>query len=104
MATSAFANVKGSVFKTEHREGFAKKTGAAYSMDIVTVLVPDGGLTELVLPEDSNRSVEALASLQGKPSDFLCEFFRNEFGFGIKVIRENTGLLNSARRAAPVAA
>lgn len=98
MATSAYANVKGSVFKTEHREGFAKKTGAAYSMDIVTVLVPDGGLTELVLPE-ATLSGEALASLQGKQADFLCEFFRNEFGFGIKVIRENTGLLKQARPA-----
>jgi hypothetical protein len=101
MATSAFAKVQGKVFRTDHREGFAKKTGQAYSMDMVHVLVPNGGLTELTLPDAIGS--EALAALEGKDVDVTVEVFRNEFGFGIKVLRDNLGTL-SPKSASPVRA
>ena len=99
MATSAFANVIGKVFTTDHREGFAKETGAAYSMDIIQVLVPGGGLTELVLPSEPALSREALASLEGKDVNFLVEIFRNKYGFGVNVKREVTNTVATASGA-----
>jgi len=87
MATNLFANVRGQVFKTEHREGFAKDSGAAYSMDIVTVLVVGGGLSEVVLPEP--LPTEALQSLQGQSVDFLIEVYRNAKGFGTRLMRND---------------
>jgi len=84
VATNLFANVRGQVFKTEHREGFAKESGAAYSMDIVTVLVVGGGLSEVVLPEP--LPAEALQSLTGEKVDFLVEVYRNAKGFGTRLI------------------
>lgn len=100
MATSAYANVQGKVFKTDHREGFAKESGAAYSMDMVHVLVPNGGLTELTLPDSIGS--EALAALVGRDVDVTVEIFRNKFGFGTKILKDNKGTLIPA--AAPAAA
>lgn len=89
MAKSLFANVQGSVFKVDHREGIGKKSNLPYSMDILTVLVPGAGLSELVLPNDGgNISADALAALVGHDVDFLVEVFPNEFGYGVKVIED----------------
>lgn len=103
MATNLFANVRGQVFKTEHREGFAKESGAAYSMDIVTVLVVGGGLSEVVLPEP--LPAEALHSLQGKQVDFLVEVYRSAKGFGTRLLRNDPQAAElAAKHAKPVTA
>lgn len=100
MAASAFAKVIGKVFRTDHREGFAKETGAAYSMDMIHVLVPNGGLTELTLPDSIGS--EALSALEGKDVDLVIEIFPNKYGFGTKILKDNTGTVLG--RTAPLRA
>lgn len=100
MAASAFAKVIGKVFRTDHREGFAKGNGAAYSMDMIYVLVPDGGLTELTLPDTIGS--EALAALSGKDVDLTVEVFPSKYGFGTKILKDNTGTVLG--RTAPLRA
>lgn len=85
MASNAFATVSGSVFRTEHREGTAKKTGLPYSMDMLHILVPGGGLTELVLPQELPVNLYG----EGQEVDFTVEIRRNEYGFGISILRDN---------------
>lgn len=85
MANNAFANVKGSVFRIEHREGIAKKTGKPYSMDILHVLVEDAGVTELALPD----SLSAALYGAGQEVDFSVEISRSEFGFRLSIIKDN---------------
>lgn len=102
MATSAFATVEGRVFKTDHREGVAKESKQPYAMDMIHVLVPNGGLTELTLPDVIGP--DALASLVGQEVSLTVEIFRNKFGFGIKLLQDNLGNIieadESARKAA----
>lgn len=85
MANNAFANVKGSVFRIEHREGIAKKTGKPYAMDILHVLVDEAGVTELALPDLLNVALYGV----GQEVDFSIEISRSEFGFRLSVIRDN---------------
>ena len=85
MAANAFANVMGAIFRLEHREGIGKKSNAPYSMDILHVLVPNGGLTEVVLPETLPVALYG----EGQEVDFTVEIRRNEYGFGLSVVRDN---------------
>lgn len=87
MASNAFANVRGSVFRTEHRSGTARKTNQPYSMDILHVLVPDAGLTELVLPSDRSLLGGVVYDVDDEV-DFVVEIRRNEFGFGMTIIKD----------------
>lgn len=87
MATNAFANVRGKAFRAEHKQGIGKESNQPFSMDIVTVLVPGGGLTEVVLPEV--LPADALQAIVGEEVDFLIEIFRNAKGFGTKVIEND---------------
>ena len=91
MAKTAFARVLGTALRVDLREGVAKKTGKAYSMNIATVLVGVGGTTELVLP--SGVLVGA-----GEEVDFLVEVTANEYGFNISVIADpdNSHVANAA--------
>jgi hypothetical protein len=95
---SAFANVSGTVFKTDHREGVGKESKAPYSMDIIHVLVPNGGLTELTLPDPVGA--DALAALQGEEVDVTIEIFRNKYGFGTRILQDNLGNLAALAPAA----
>lgn len=96
---SAFANVSGKVFKTDHREGVGKESKVPYSMDIIHVLVPNGGLTELTLPESVGP--DALAALVGDEVDLTIEIFRNKYGFGTRILQDNLG---NIRALAPAVA
>jgi hypothetical protein len=52
MAATAIARVTGRVLNVSNRSGTARATGNAYSMTILTVLVADRGVTELILPRE----------------------------------------------------
>src|SRR4051812_30453939 len=101
MATNAYANVRGKVFRTDHREGIGRESNKPYTMDIVTVLVKDGGLTEVVLPKV--LPADALEALHGEEVDFLVEIFRNQKGFGMNVVK-NDPLVESYSQQATAAA
>lgn len=52
MANTAMARVTGGVLNVTTRNGVSRATKEPYSMTIVTVLVAERGVTELILPRD----------------------------------------------------
>jgi hypothetical protein len=102
MAANAFATVQGAVFRKEHRSGITKKgpnAGQPYEMDSLHILVPGGGLTEVTLPKD-RALLGGVDYAEGDDVSFLVEIRRNEYGFGLSIIRDNIVAEIASRNAA----
>lgn len=102
MAANAFATVQGDVFRKETRKGITKKgpnQGQPYEMESLHVLVPGGGLTEVTLPKD-RALLGGVDYVEGDSVSFLVEIRRNEYGFGLSIIRDNIVAEIASRSAA----
>lgn len=89
----AFATVEGSIFRKEHRSGIARASQQPYQMDILHILVPGAGITELVLPQE----LPAAFYSEGNDVSFLVEIRRSERGFNLNVLQDQ--LLQSSQSA-----
>lgn len=91
----AFAVVEGSIFRKEHRSGIARATQQPYQMDILHILVPGAGITELVLPQE----LPAAFYGEGQEVSFLVEIRRSERGFNLNVLQDKNLGSHAAEKA-----
>lgn len=97
MASNLFARVIGTAFgEITNRKGTAKETGRPYDFNVLKVLVPDGGISEVVLPDESARLFGGALPVDGDPVDLLVEISARAKGFGSTIIKNYAYELASA--------
>jgi hypothetical protein len=91
VAFNLYAQVIGTAFgAVQNRKGTAKETGKPYDFNILKVLVPNGGISEVVLPDDAETLLFGGAlPADGDPVDLTVEVSPRPKGFGTQIIRNN---------------
>lgn len=88
MATNLFARVIGTVFgEVKNRKGIAKETQRPYDFNVMKVLVADGGISEVVLPDEALVLFGGALPVDGDEVDLLVEVSPRLKGFGTTIIR-----------------
>jgi len=91
MAFNLYARVIGTAFgEVQNRKGTAKESGKPYDFNIMKVLVPNGGISEVVLPDDAESVLfGGTLPVDGDEVDLTVEVSPRPKGFGSTILKNN---------------